>query len=200
MEHVGWQDSREFMLPPLLNSLKGAAETGLSARSLTRALALCVVCAVVAVSGVVSLWLPYTHGGALALQNPWMYKLAPQLSFSWAAAQADNPHPPQAGGIAQIAGGALFVLALFLCRAYLPAFGLHPAGFLVAASYALYCLWFSLFLGWLFKVPLVRYGGMRAYRAALPFFLGLILGDCLNALAWVAVGLATGKGYQLMPG
>ena len=199
VEHVGWQDSREFMLPPLLNSLKGASETGLSARSLSRALAGCVVCAVL-VSGVVSLWLPYTHGGALALQNPWMYKSAPQLSFTWAASQVNNPHPPQAGGIAQIIGGALLVLALFLCRAYAPALGLHPAGFLVAASYALYSLWFSLFLGWLFKAPLVRYGGMRLYRQALPFFLGLILGDCLNALAWVAVGLATGKGYQLMPG
>jgi len=198
-EHVGWQDSREFMLPPLLNSLKGAAETGLGARSLTRALALCVGCAVL-LSGVVSLWLPYTHGGALALQNPWMYKSAPQISFSWAAAQVNNPHPPQAGGMAQMAAGAAFVLALFLCRAYLPALGLHPAGFLVAASYALYELWFSLFLGWLLKAPLVRYGGMRGYRLALPFFLGLILGDCANALAWVVVGLLTGKGYQLMPG
>ncbi len=199
VEHVGWQDSREFMLPPLLNSLKGAAETSLSARSLTRALALCVALAVV-VSGAVSLWLPYTHGGALALNNPWMYKSAPQIPFQWAAAQANSPHPPQAAGIAQMAAGAAFVLALFLCRAYVPALGLHPAGFLVAASYALYTLWFSLFLGWLLKVPLVRYGGMRAYRLALPFFLGLILGDCLNALAWVAVGLVTGKGYQLMPG
>ena len=198
-EHIGWQDSREFMLPPLLNSLKGASETGLSARSLTRALALCVVCAVL-LSGVVSLWLPYTHGGALALQNPWMYKSAPQISFSWAAAQVNSPHPPQTGGMAQMAAGAAFVLALFLCRAYLPALGLHPAGFLVAASYALYTLWFSLFLGWLLKTPLVRYGGLRGYRLALPFFLGLILGDCINALAWVVVGLVTGKGYQLMPG
>jgi len=199
VEHVGWQDSREFMLPPLLNSLKGAAETGLSARSLTRALALCVALAVL-VSGAASIWLPYTHGGALALNNPWMYKSAPQIPFQWVAAQANSPHPPQAAGMAQMAAGAAFVLALFLCRAYVPALGLHPAGFLVAASYALYTLWFSLFLGWLLKVPLVRYGGMRAYRLALPFFLGLILGDCLNALAWVVVGLVTGKGYQLMPG
>ena len=67
-----------------------------------------------------------------------MYKSAPQLSFTWAAAQANNPHPPQAGGMAADGGGAALVLALFLCRAYLPALGLHPAGFLVAASYALY--------------------------------------------------------------
>lgn len=198
-EHVGWQDSREFMLPPLLNSLKGAAETGLSARSLSRALVLCVVC-VVPLSGAVSLWLPYTHGGASALNNPWMYSGAPQLSFQWAAAQTAAPHPPDAGAALQIAAGAAFVLVLFLCRSYLPAFGLHPAGFLVAASYAMSCLWFSLLLGWAAKSLIVRYGGMRGYRSALPFFLGFVLGDCVNALAWVIVGLATGKGYQLMPG
>ncbi len=198
-EHVGWQDSREFMLPPLLNSLKGASETGLSARSLSRALALCVACAV-PLSGAVSLWLPYTHGGASALNNPWMYSGAPQISFRWAAAQAAAPHPPDTSAALQIAAGAAFVLVLFLCRAYLPAFGLHPAGFLVAASYAMSCLWFSLLLGWAAKSLIVRYGGMRGYRLALPFFLGFVLGDCVNALAWVVVGLVTGKGYQLMPG
>ena len=198
-EHIGWQDSREFMLPPLLNSLKGAAETGLSARSLTRALALCVVCAV-PLSGAVSLWLPYTHGGASALNNPWMYVGAPQLSFQWAASQGAAPRPPDTGGTLEMAAGAAFVLLLFVCRAYLPAFGLHPAGFLVAASYAMFYLWFSLLLGWAAKSLIVRYGGMRGYRLALPLFLGLVLGDCVNALAWVVVGLVTGKGYQLMPG
>jgi len=198
-EHIGWQDSREFMMPPLLNSLKGAAETGLSARSLSRALALCVVLAVV-LSGAVSIWLPYTHGGALGLNNPWMYNWAPCMSFQWANSQVAAPQPPQTPAMLQMLGGAVFVLMLFVCRSYAPALGLHPAGFLVAASYALYELWFSLFLGWAIKTPIVRYGGMRGYRAAMPFFLGLILGDCVNALVWVVIGLTTGKGYQLMPG
>lgn len=198
-EHIGWQDSREFLMAPLLNGVKGAAETGLNPRSLTRALVLCVVCAVV-VSAVVSLWLPYTHGGGTALQNPWMYISAPQLSFKWTVAQVKTPHPALLAALLQMAGGAVFVLTLFVCRTYIPAFGLHPAGFLVAASYAMYTLWFSLLLGWLVKAPIVRYGGMKGYRMALPFFLGLILGDCVNALAWVVVGLTTGKGYQLMPG
>ncbi len=198
-EHVGWQDSREFMMPPLLNSFKGAAETSLSARSLTRALALSVLFTVI-LSGAVSIWLPYTHGGGTSLNNPWMYVSAPQLSFDWTTSQINQPHPPQIGGILQMLGGAALVVVLFLLRSYIPAFGLHPAGFLVAASYAMYELWFSLFLGWLIKTPIIRYGGMRGYQVALPFFLGLILGDCVNALAWVIVGLATGKGYQLMPG
>lgn len=99
-----------------------------------------------------------------------------------------------------MAGGGLFVLAILAARSVLPSFGLHPAGFFVAASYPMYTLWFSLFLGWVLKGPIVRYGGMKGYRAVLPLFMGLILGDCLNALCWVIVGLATGKAYQVLPG
>jgi hypothetical protein len=29
--------------------------------------------------------------------------------------------------------------------------------------------WADFFLGWLLKALLLRYGGMKAYRAALPF-------------------------------
>lgn len=198
-EHAGWQDAREFMMPPLLNSYKAGGETGLSLRSLTRALAACVALSVV-VSAVASLWLPYTHGGGVSLKNPWMYINSPQLPFSWSAAQVRNPPPLAADGLLQMAGGAALVLVLFLARTYIPNFGLHPAGFLAGASYAMYCLWFSLFLGWVVKVPILRYGGIRAYRLLLPFFLGLILGDTLNALVWTVVGLTTGTGYQLLPG
>ncbi len=198
-EHVGWQDTREFMLPSLLNSFKAASETEISARSLTRALAVCVLLAVL-VSGASSIWLPYTHGGGIALKNPWMYVQAPQASLSWAAAQVHNPRPPQGAGLLNMAGGALLVLVLFLCRANFSWFSLHPAGFLVAATYPMYTLWFSLLLGWLAKGPIMRYGGIRGYRLLLPLFLGFILGDCINALIWTVVGIMTGTGYKLLPG
>ncbi len=197
-EHIGWQDAREFMMPSLLNASQGAAATRLDARSLTRALAACVVMATL-VSAASSIWLPYTHGGGTALKNPYMYIASPQTPFDWTTSQMHNPHGPDFAGMAQIAGGALFVLALFVCRTYLPWFGLHPAGFLVAGSWAMYMLWFSLLLGWLVKVPIMRYGGIRTYRLLLPFFLGLILGDCLNAMAWTVIGLLTGTGYNLLP-
>lgn len=197
-EHVGWQDARELMMPSLLNAAQGAEATSLSARSLTRALAVCVLLATF-VSAASSIWLPYTHGGGVSLQNPWTYIASPQLPFRWTAGLLRNPHPPDVGAMLHIAAGAAFVLILFLCRTYLPAFGLHPAGFLVSSSWAMYMLWFSLFLGWLVKAPLLHYGGIRVYRLLLPFFLGLILGDCLNAIVWTVIGLITGSGYLLLP-
>ena len=199
VEHVGWFDAREIMMPSLLNGYKAAAETALSARSLARALAVAVVLATV-VSAAVSVWLPYTHGGGTALKNVWGYVMAPQMPLTWAAAQVSAPHGPDGKAMLQMGGGGVFVLAVLAARSLLPAFSLHPAGFFVAGSYPMYTLWFSLLLGWVVKGPLVRYGGMKGYRAALPLFMGLIIGDCLNALCWVGIGLATGKAYSVLPG
>jgi hypothetical protein len=53
----------------------------------------------------------------------------------------------------------------------------HPAGYLVAGSFGLFRLWFPIFLSWLLKVLILRYGGLRGYRLALPFFIGLVLGE-----------------------
>jgi hypothetical protein len=60
-------------------------------------------------------------------------------------------------------------------------------------------LWFSVLLGWLAKVVILRLGGLGVYRAALPFFLGLILGDVLNAVVWIVLGALTGVGYAILP-
>jgi hypothetical protein len=199
VEHAGWQDAREFMMPPLLDSFKAAQETDLGARSLTRWLAVSVVLAVV-VSAWASIWLPYTHGGGSALKNTWTYVSAPQLSLSWTASILSHPHPPMLWALLNGIGGALVTMGLFACRTLVPAFPLHPAGFLIAASYPMYMLWFSIFLGWAAKGPIMRYGGMAGYRMLLPFFLGLIMGDCANAVIWEIVGLITKTGYSLLPG
>jgi hypothetical protein len=44
---------------------------------------------------------------------------------------------------------------------------------------------FPLFVAWLLKWLLLRAGGLRLYRAGLPFFLGLIIGHfALAGLLW----------------
>jgi len=197
-EHVGWQDPREFMMPSLLNSYQGASDTGLNARSLTKALVFCVVVATV-VSAASSIWLPYTHGGGTAMKNPFTYITCPQLSFNWTASRLASPTAASLPSMGHMAGGAAFVFLLFLCRTWIPSFPIHPAGFVVASSWAMYMLWFSLFLGWAIKAPVMRYGGIKLYRTLLPFFFGLILGDCINAILWTVIGLITKNGYVLLP-
>ena len=47
-------------------------------------------------------------------------------------------------------------------------------------------------MAWLVKFLILRYQGLRGYRTALPFFLGLILGDFVLAVTWTLIGMALG--------
>ncbi|MBT6147089.1 MAG: hypothetical protein HOH74_16765, partial [Gemmatimonadetes bacterium] len=52
--------------------------------------------------------------------------------------------------------------------------------------------WSSLLLAWLLKAVVLHYGGVKTYRALLPFFLGLILGHFSTATLWVFVDASYG--------
>ena len=60
---------------------------------------------------------------------------------------------------------------------------------MLAPGWFTYVLWPSIFIAWLLKLLLLRYGGLRAYNKALPFFFGLILGDCVIGGVWALVNL-----------
>ncbi len=50
-------------------------------------------------------------------------------------------------------------------------------------------LWFSIFIGWLCKLLIVKLGGAKLYQRARPVFLGLIVGDCVASGIWLAVSI-----------
>jgi hypothetical protein len=83
--------------------------------------------------------------------------------------------------------GALFVVALSIVRTQFVWFPLHPVGFVVSSTWGMNPFWFSVFLSWLIKYSMLRYGGLRTYRKNVPLFLGLILGEFI---ADAGVGIA----------
>ena len=64
----------------------------------------------------------------------------------------------------------------------------HPAGYALAISFAMDYFWFAFFISWLVKWILLKQGGMGMHRKAMPFFLGLILGDYVVGSIWAIVG------------
>ena len=88
-----------------------------------------------------------------------------------------SPQRADPGTMGAYAFGCLFTLFLAAMRVRFAWWPFHPAGYLVAGSFGLFRLWLPIFVSWLIKVLLLRYGGLRAYRRALPFFIGLILGE-----------------------
>lgn len=198
IECMFYRDTRELLLPQVLGGMKAASEAKMAPHALTLALIAAVVVGI-GVSLVASLWLPYHNGGANALANAWTFRVGPIRPLQLAGNLASAPVPGALpANLAHVLGGFGGVLGLLLLRAN-AGWGLHPIGFIGASVVAGRTLWFSILLGWLAKTLLLRLGGLRGYKVGLPFFIGLILGDVLNAALWIVLGALTGVGYNILP-
>lgn len=118
------------------------------------------------------------------------------LLQSWIIA----PRAPDIPAIQHITFGFLFTCVLtFLKRQFLW-WPLYPVGYAVGNGWAIGWMWFSIFLGWLFKQVLFTTGGVRAYRKALPLFLGFVFGQFLAGSLWSLLGIVLNMSmYTLFP-
>ena len=67
---------------------------------------------------------------------------------------------------------------------------LHPAGYVIGvAPGTTDVIWFPLFLAMVAKWIILRHGGVNAYRRAVPFFIGLVLGEALMGCFWPLLSL-----------
>jgi hypothetical protein len=96
--------------------------------------------------------------------------------------------------------GAALTWAIVTARSRFVWFPLHPIGLLMMVPFAMHAMWLSIFLGWLCKVLIMRYGGNDSYRKMVPLFLGLALGDIVMAVFWVLIDGWQGRtGHALLP-
>ena len=108
--------------------------------------------------------------------------------------------PLDTGRIGGAGVGVAVVLLLGALRMRLPWWPLHPIGYAVGSTDTMAWIWFPVLLGWLAKSLLLRYGGVKVYRQALPFFMGLVIGDYSISCVWALYFLATGHaGYRTFP-
>lgn len=84
-----------------------------------------------------------------------------------------------------------FTLTIILnsLRMKLAWFPLHPVGYAISSSWSMNMLWVSMFIAWLIKLILLKYGGLKLYRTAVPFFLGIVIGECLMGSIWTIIGI-----------
>jgi hypothetical protein len=187
---LGWT-SRSYGVDPTPHQMGGfkmAERTGLRTRGLVGAML------IAAVAG-----LAY---GYLALLVP-LYRLgadSSKLHFNTSGEYAFGELQTWLTGVAPATGyrslamgfGLVFTFFLYAMRSRFLWWPFHPMGYLMAPLWFTHHLWLPVFIAWLAKLLLLRYGGLRAYVAALPFFLGLIIGDCVIGSLWTLVNLAFG--------
>ncbi|MGB9594659.1 MAG: DUF6785 family protein [Candidatus Poribacteria bacterium] len=68
----------------------------------------------------------------------------------------------------------------------------HPAGFAITTSWGMNIIWSCLFISWLIKLLILKFGGLKMHQKAIPFFLGLILGEFTAGSIWTLIGITLG--------
>jgi hypothetical protein len=111
-----------------------------------------------------------------------------------------SPTVQDVPGLSAAGVGMLIAIGLSAARQLLTGFPIHPLGYALSATNSMEYMWCPFLIAWGIKSLLVKYGGIRAYRAALPFFLCLILGDYVVPMLWGVFGMLTGsQQYMVFP-
>lgn len=190
--YVWAADIRTFVMASCANGLK-LAEEQLQKRK--RALIWAVVLAIL-VSMVVSiitvLYLSYTYGGINL--NGWFFGPTggAVYPFNYITGELNNPDGPDLLGWLSTVSGAGIMVLLMLARHNILWWPLHPLGFAVSTISMTNYISFSVFLAWLIKSIILKYGGPSLFQRARPFFLGLILGQFAVAGMWLIIDYFTG--------
>jgi len=111
-----------------------------------------------------------------------------------------SPPKYRTGPALAIATGLLSALGLAALRLNLAWWPFHPVGYAIAASLTMERMWFCIFIAWLAKSLILKYGGVNAYRSAQSFFAGLLLGDFFVGSFWFTYGaIMETKVYHFWP-
>ena len=183
-----------FMMAPLAHGLRLGSELKSGQRRLTWAVGLAMVIALV-LSAWFTIYLAYRYGSMNLLISQ-HYSEEPSR---FALEKITNPTGPSLSGYLWMGGGGLIMGLLLVARHQFLWWPFHPLGFLVSHGRVMDGIWFTLFLAWLFKSLVLKYGGVSLYRQTLPFFLGLALGHIVIGGVWLVIDGFTGMVGNRIP-
>jgi hypothetical protein len=107
-----------------------------------------------------------------------------------------SPYNPAA----HIGGGAIVTAALSFLSLRYASWPFLPVGYVIATTNFIEVVWYSVLVGWLAKVLVLRFGGAKLFQAGKPLFIGLMVGEALCAGAWLVVNLVlAGLGSDYRP-
>lgn len=181
---------RGHPMPHQLEGFKIAERVRLNNRRLLAAMVIAVIVGVY-----VSSWAFLHASYRFSATANWR----PRHAFNRLQGWLSYPSPPDYPAMGAIISGFLFTACLWAMRMRFLWWRLHPAGYAVSGTWAMNHFWGSIFVSWLVKAAILRIGGLKAHRQAIPFFLGVILGDFIVGALWSIIGIGLRKSmYQFL--
>jgi hypothetical protein len=101
-----------------------------------------------------------------------------------------SPQPANGTVMKAVLVGAATAFFLQAMRVRFPWWPFHPLGYAVTSSWEINLVWMPLFIAWVLKLVILRYGGLQGFRRSLPFFFGLMLGQFVVGSLWNIWGIA----------
>ena len=192
--YVWASDILTFVMASCANGLKLAEETIHKGR---RVIFWGMVIAIVATL-FSSIWaileLAYRYGGINT--SPHFFGPDATYAFDNAASRMAVPEGPHWQNWGYTAMGGAIMGLLMLARQRFLWWPFHPLGFPISAVFG--TMFFSVFLAWLIKTVVMKYGGPSLYLKTRPIFLGLILGQFVTVGFWYVIDYCTGATWNLV--
>ena len=183
--------NRAYRAHPMAHKLEGfqmARLSGLSPRRLPFVMVLAGLVGIFFTCWV-TLDISYRLGAAAKIKG-WSSLGAGAEAYARLDNWISQPSPPDVPAIGGMIFGLVFAGALIFARQSVYGFPFHALGYALSGGWSMMWASLSLFLAWLIKLTILRFGGLRAYRLGLPFFFGLIVGDMTMGAVWSILGLS----------
>jgi hypothetical protein len=192
---------RTHPMPCQLEAFKMGQQGGVNMKGLGAAMMLALL-----IGGFASFWaaihLQYNAGANVMTAHNWG-------QFQWVKSQIDSQElaHKNLGGQYAVGAGGLAAFAMMWMRTRFLWWPFHPAGYAISLTFGAEYYWSCLFFSSLIKLCVLRYGGYKLNRQAMPFMFGLILGEYLVGAGWSFLSVLLNSGrfinlrtYDFCPG
>ena len=139
--------------------------------------------------------LGYQHG---AINMGGFYTGLVKYPSNFIARHLMNDTPWHPGGWLWTAFGGGLMWVLLLAKQRFPWWPIHPMSLPISAMRMTDLIMLSVFLSWLLKLLILKYGGPALYHRGKPLFIGLVAGHFTSMCAWAVIDAFTGMTDNLV--
>ncbi len=180
-------DYRCAVMPHQLEGIRIAKTSGIQTRSMLGLIILSMIVGIVAAYwNILSMY--YIKGAGTPYVNLWRTNMG-LIPYRQLRTWLDFPNNANFASLPFIGGGMVATFLLMFLRTHFLWWPIHPIGYAVGHSFIIDLIWTPMCVSWCLKKLILQYGGIRLYRQAMPFFIGLLLGDYLSGSTFSLMGV-----------